>query len=257
MRSRITGFKKAASILTLAFAAVAGTAASLEWYGYGLFDRAGGDNILCRADPYCRQLTEGEIGIARSFFGDSIDYRTVKLFNRPYMLVAGDEHGLSPNGNIYINGKTKWAEDYSKNLYWQSLFIHEMTHVWQVQRGRDVRSEAFWEFFKSDFQYETVYEYDIKTKAPYRDHNLEQQAEMIEDYHDLRRDFRLSVKDQDMTRPKQYGEKFNREAKAKCQMLWLYEAKIRQDIPLTPEAGCNAYLRKAPKTPNPEHRPVS
>ncbi len=257
MKNRITGFKKAASILALAFVAVAGSTASLEWNGYGVFDRASGDNILCRVDPYCRALTEGEIEIASSVFGNSIDYSSVKLFNRSYMLVAGDEHGLSPNGNIYINGKTKWAEDYSKNLYWQSLFMHEMAHVWQVQRGRDVRREAFLEFFKSDFKYANVYNYDIKTKAPYRDHNLEQQAGMIEDYHNLRRDFRLSVKDQDMTSPGQYGRKFNQEAKAKCQMLWRYEAKIMADIPLSPETSCNAYRLKAPKTPNPAHRPVS
>ena len=251
MKNRIKGFKKAASILALAFAAVAGTTAGIEWNGYQLFDRESGDNLLCRADPSCRQLTKGEIAVARSVFGDSIDYNSVKLFNRRYMLVAGKDHNISPNGNIYLSKDSTWSQDYSGDPYWESVLIHELTHVWQVQNGRDVRQEAFREFFKSNFNYSAVYDFDIKSDREFLRHNLEQQAAMVERYYELRHDFRIKTRDLDLTRPAKLGTNLYRDVKTRCEEMGLYEAKIGQAIPLPPESACSAYRPKEAKKPAP------
>lgn len=229
----MTGFKKAKFALALVFAAAVG--AGIEWNGYNVFDREGGNNLLCRVDPFCRPMTNGEVALARSIFGDSIDYRSVKLFNRPYMLVTGKTHGLSPNGNIYINGDGKWSEDYAAGLRGQALLIHELTHVWQVQRGRDVRKEAFLEFVRNNFDYDGVYQFDINSPEKFRAHNLEQQAAMVTRYYNLRQEFHMTAQD--------YGE----DSRTRCRELGKYEAKIMQEIPLVPDAGCAIYRPQAGK----------
>ena len=70
--------------LVLAFTLAAGAWAANDATGYQLFNQADGDNIFCEIDPTCRKLTEGEIALARQYFGDSIDYRQVNIFNRPH-----------------------------------------------------------------------------------------------------------------------------------------------------------------------------
>ena len=66
------------------------------------------------------------------------------------------------------------------------LFIHEMTHVWQHQQGRFVNCEAVALFVKSGFEYNKAYAYDIDATQKFRMLNLEQQADVVEDYFALK-----------------------------------------------------------------------
>ncbi len=174
-------FKIASAItLSLAFAA-----AALEWNGYRPLDREDGSNFLCEKDKTCRTLTDGEIELARSVFGDTIDYTHIKIFNRPYYMVggsSGDTAAVTPNGNMYFPGAA-YTDDFSKGSITQkSNFIHEMTHDWQYQNGMNVRLAATIQFLKNKFSYEydKVYPYD--EKIDFKDMNLEQQAKLVEDY---------------------------------------------------------------------------
>lgn len=253
--------KKAASGFAIAFLVAAGSVASIEWNGYEVFDRETGDNLLCRVDPHCRQMTPGEIEMARSIFSDSINYNHVKIFNRKYMLVAGEGHGLSPNGNIYVDGTEKWSEDYAKDLGGAPMLIHELAHVWQVQNGRELRTEAFSAFFKHDFDYSAAYDYDLSTHQYYRDYNLEQQADIVQSYYLGRLNFRQMTEGLDMTKPYfLYKKDFNELALNACRDLVKHEDKLMQVLPLQPEKGCEAYwryLKPAPKTRSPAQSPSS
>src|SRR5436190_15363779 len=86
-----------------------------------------------------RPLTAGEIELARSVFGDAIDYARVKLVRRKWWPFQPRDIVMAPTGNIHFHPRSPlWSEDFSsERLSLQGLFIHELTHVWQSQtRGR-------------------------------------------------------------------------------------------------------------------------
>ncbi len=226
MKIKNRALRKTLSVLAIAFAVAAGTAGALEWSGYNGFDRADGENLLCKVDPYCRPLTGGEAALAREVFGKAVDTRNVKIFNRSYMFLFGRGGAISPNGNVYID-EPKAVADYSLEPYRRSVFIHEMTHVWQYQQGRNIRREAVGEWWKSGFKYKSIYAYDIDAHPRFKAYNLEQQAGMVEDYH--------------MTRS--YPSLWYNLA---CPDLKKLEDKISQEIPQTQPSGCPAI-----KPPNP------
>ncbi len=179
--------KKALIKLAAAFLlAAAGAAFTLEWNGYRPLDRGDGGNVLCEKDSSCRVLTQGEIELARSVFGDTIDYSHVKIFNRPYYhrpALTQGVTGITPNGNIYFPSESAYSRDFSKeDRFLQSIFIHEMVHVWQYQHGTNVRLAALKEYVRSDFHYIRAYDYDIDMHEDFSAFNIEQQAQMVEVY---------------------------------------------------------------------------
>ncbi|HYC95393.1 MAG TPA: vgr related protein, partial [Sphingomicrobium sp.] len=82
-----------------------------------------------------RHLTSGEIELARSVFGDAIDYGRVRMVRRKWWPFQPKGIVMAPTGNIHFHPESPlWSEDFSKErLSLQGLFIHEMTHVWQTQ----------------------------------------------------------------------------------------------------------------------------
>lgn len=166
--------------LTLAFAA-----AAVEWTGYAPFDRPDGSNALCDKDPTCRPLTAGEVKLAQSVFGDAIDYRRVKIFNRHNFGIPVDQGAMlmAPNGNIYVTDSFAYKRDFSKERgFQQQSFIHEMTHVWQHQKGMNVRLAAIAAYVGHDFNYSSAYKIDDEDERDIGQLNLEQQAEAVEKY---------------------------------------------------------------------------
>jgi len=168
-------------LLTAAFAA---TGAGLEWIGYSTFDKDDGTNVLCDIDPSCRTLTEGEIELARSVFGNSIDYSKIKIFNRSYMYISWIDQNHAPNGNIYIPDKWYQKDDFSKHTNSSELFIHEMVHVWQHQNGLNPRAVAIKYYLTHNFNYMSAsdYQYKIEEGKTFFDYNQEQQAEIVVNY---------------------------------------------------------------------------
>src|SRR5918993_665283 len=90
-----------------------------------------------------RPLTPGEIALARSVFGNSIDYSKVRMVRR------------------------KWWP-----FHRQGLFIHEMTHVWQTQ----TRGRFYLPLMRHPF---CRYSYTIEEGRPFDRYGLEQQAEIV------------------------------------------------------------------------------
>jgi hypothetical protein len=181
-------FKRAAIGLTLALTFLG----AVEWNGYHLFDRKDGTNVISETLKDSRQLTPGEIDLARGVFGNSIDYSKVRVFNRAWMGVFGNSGDMiTPNGNIYVAGDKARSSDFSQqDQAGQMMFIHEMTHVWQFQHGRNVRGNAVKGWISSGFNYQSTYSYKLDEVKDFTKLGIEQQAHMVEDYFSALQDLR-------------------------------------------------------------------
>jgi len=81
--------------------------------------------------PESRRLTDGEIRLARSVFGNHLDYAAVRICRAPKWLTAA----VSPNGSIYYPAP-HYLDDFSQaGTPYQIWLIHELSHVWQWQHG--------------------------------------------------------------------------------------------------------------------------
>jgi hypothetical protein len=121
-----------------------------------------------------RPLTSGEIALARSIFGDAIDYERVKLVRRKWWPFQPQGIVMAPTGNIHFHPDSHlWSEDFSKErMSLQGLFIHEMTHVWQAQK----RGKFYLILMRHPF---CRYSYDLVEGRPFDRYGLEQQAELL------------------------------------------------------------------------------
>jgi hypothetical protein len=129
---------------------------------------------ICSDVNGARPLSSGEIALARSIFGDAIDYRRVSLVRRKWWLFQPRGIVMAPSGNIHFHPESGlWSEDFSKeNLSLQGLFIHEMTHVWQAQ----ARGRWYLPLMRHPF---CRYSYRLVEGRPFDRYGLEQQAEII------------------------------------------------------------------------------
>lgn len=130
-----------------------------------------------------RPLTTGEIALARTVFGDAIDYARVRvrrykwIFFQPRRIVMapmGDLH-FHPKGGVYCDDFSCPAGGRDAELQAKGLFLHEMTHVWQAQR----RGRWYLVLMRHPF---ATYDYSLKPGWPLERYGLEQQAEIVRHY---------------------------------------------------------------------------
>jgi hypothetical protein len=121
-----------------------------------------------------RPLTPGEIALARSIFGEAIDYPAVRLFRRKWWPFQPRAVAMAPTGNIHFHPRGNlWSEDFSlEPLGTQAFFIHELTHVWQAQ----ARGRFYLPLMRHPF---CRYRYKIVPGRPFSRYGLEQQAEIV------------------------------------------------------------------------------
>lgn len=129
-----------------------------------------------------RPLTKGEIALARTVFGDSIAYDTVYVSDSKFAGFHPPGVAMAPNGNLFMPGCYK--DDYAaESVLTQSLFIHEMTHVWQYQNKiLAPMIEAVKLNVKFAFNYSAAYDYKLDGKKDLLDYNMEQQASIVQDW---------------------------------------------------------------------------
>ena len=122
----------------------------------------------------CRHLTIGEIELARSIFGNSVDYSKVRLFEGKWWPFHPRRAAMAPMGDIWFHPDGGgWSEDFSKEpLYRQGFFVHELTHVWQTQKG----GRFYLPLMRHPF---CRYHYRLSTGRPFRLYGIEQQAEIV------------------------------------------------------------------------------
>ena len=117
--------------------------------------------------------------MASLLFGDAIDYRRVRLYNRRYMPFQPKNCCMTPNGSMYFH-RSCFLPDYSRGdppaVHW---FIHEMVHVWQFQLGYAVR-------LRGAVRIGLPYGYDLAPGKTLADFNMEAQGDLLADYFALR-----------------------------------------------------------------------
>ena len=121
-----------------------------------------------------RNLTVGEVEIASSIFGSSIDYSKVRLFEGKWWPLHPRRAAMAPMGDIWFHPDGGgWSEDFSKEpLHRQGFFIHELTHVWQTQKG----GRFYLPLMRHPF---CRYAYHLEPGRPFGLYGIEQQAEIV------------------------------------------------------------------------------
>ena len=134
-----------------------------------------------------RPLTPGEIDLARSIFGQAIDYSKVRMIKRKWWWFQPRNTAMAPTGNIHFHPHGNlWSEDFSAEpLPRQGLFIHEMTHVWQSQ----TRGRFYLPLMRHPF---CRYSYALENGRPFERYGLEQQAEIVRHVFLAERGYRLA-----------------------------------------------------------------
>ena len=127
-----------------------------------------------------RPLTPAETELAHSVFRDAIDYSKVRIHNRKWAFFQPRHVTMAPLGHIHFHPRgDRYREDFAAApLELQGLFIHEMVHVWQHQRG------IFLPLRRHPF---CRYGYDFIPGRPLAGYGLEQQAEIVRHAFLLRR----------------------------------------------------------------------
>lgn len=92
---------------------------------------------------------------------------------------------MAPNGALWFHPKGDcYCDDFcDSDLASQGLFIHEMTHVWQFQRGVNLILQRH-PFMR--------YDYTIKPGWRLARYNLEQQAEIVRHYFLIKNGYKLA-----------------------------------------------------------------
>ena len=120
-----------------------------------------------------RPLTHGEVALVRSVFKDAIDCSTVRIYRRKWFPLQPANVVMAPTGHIHFHPESNiWCEDFSsEDLDIQGLFIHEMTHIWQFQKGVFLPLRRPWLFCR--------YDYSLREGWPLERYGIEQQAEIV------------------------------------------------------------------------------
>lgn len=121
-----------------------------------------------------RPLTSGEIDLARSIFGDAIDYANVCIIRGKWWPFHPRNAAMAPTGHIWFHPEAGgWSEDFAKEpLGAQGFFIHELTHVWQAQ----ARGRFYLPLMRHPF---CRYSYRLRPGKPFSRYGIEQQAEIV------------------------------------------------------------------------------
>ena len=134
-----------------------------------------------------RRLSEGEVTLARSVFGDAIDYSKVTIRRRKFFPFQPRRITMAPRGHLHFHPLgDAYCDDFSAvPPHRQGLFIHEMTHVWQTQ----TLGEWYLLLHRHPF---CRYDYSLKPGWKLDKYGIEQQAEIVRHAFLLRRGVKLA-----------------------------------------------------------------
>ena len=135
-------------------------------------------------EPPGRALTRNEVAAAEGVFGNKIVYQRVRIVDAKFVPWQADGYVMAPDGNIYWPGEcgdlaTCGGERVAE------VFIHEMTHVLQVQHGVSVLARGL---FLQAGKFLSGYLYDPYSihnpREPFSSYNIEQQGKIAEGIYD-------------------------------------------------------------------------
>jgi hypothetical protein len=116
-----------------------------------------------------RSLSQGEIALGRTVFGDEIDWPRVRIVQAPRLGFGA----MVPIGRTIVFSKWRAARDFAEaSLDEQGWFVHELMHVWQAARGTLLAGAKLGALGKG------AYVYKVKPRATLKHYNIERQAEI-------------------------------------------------------------------------------
>jgi len=123
-----------------------------------------------------RALTAAERRLAFAMFGSAVDLSRIRIRNACWWPFQPRNTLMAPDGDIWCPpGGGLWRDCYaSDTLAMQALYLHEITHVWQAQRG----GRWYLPLMRHPF---CRYDYRIKAGKPFSRYGIEQQAEIVGD----------------------------------------------------------------------------
>jgi len=130
-----------------------------------------------------RNLTHAEMTLAKAVFADLIDYTQVKILSAPFLPWQPIGMFMAPNGTIFVNPEN-YSLDYGKeSLIYQSVFIHEMTHILQYQQGLSVlwRGGLLQMAYYLTAKSYNPYHYILQKGKAFSAYNIEQQGDIARD----------------------------------------------------------------------------
>jgi len=169
--SKVTGDKFANGAASAAFAA----ALTTDW-SIAASKGSGTNSKPLLAKGKSRSLTVGEIEMINEEFGKgTIDTRTVEIHRKTAWRLQGKNTAMAPDGDIYFHPEGGlYMDDFSTGaLKMKGLFIHEMTHVYQVQST----GETLWGW-RGAFNTYKFKPSDITGSRKWESFNIEQQADI-------------------------------------------------------------------------------
>ncbi|MEM0706045.1 type IV secretion protein Rhs [Enterobacter quasihormaechei] len=122
-----------------------------------------------------RLLTSGEIVLAKSVYKSTIPYHKVWIHHDSYLPfgLQNKNTAMAPNGEMYF--REHYREDYSISVpFYKHMFIHEMAHVWQREKGMNVIGRGL-------VSWAVSYRY-VLDGSLLSDYPMEQQAQIIADH---------------------------------------------------------------------------
>ncbi len=130
-----------------------------------------------------RPLNNHELKIAKAMFGNTINYRRVRVDNNAY--IGPKQHRFAYVSFNIINSWGSMSDP---------LFIHEMTHVWQYQQmgAQYIPKALHAQHTPEGYNYGGRANLEIQKEkgANLEDFNLEQQADIVADYYRIQNGFR-------------------------------------------------------------------
>lgn len=133
-----------------------------------------------------RRLTPGERALCDDVFGADLDLERVRIWSCPLLawttrraFCAGG--WLLPGRTLLVYPPAQAHADFSQAPLWeQSVFVHEMVHVWQSQQGINL----LWAKLRAGDS-AASYAYELTPDRPWDGFNIEQQAMVVQ--HDFLR----------------------------------------------------------------------
>jgi hypothetical protein len=127
-----------------------------------------------------RPLTTDEIALTHSVFGPTLRTDRVRIHLRKWWPFQPPNITMAPNGHIWFHPDSPvYRDDFARaHVDLKAFFLHEMTHVWQVQTGMNIiLMRGFW----SPYTY-----LPLRPGKPFEMYGIEQQAEIVRHYYLLR-----------------------------------------------------------------------
>ncbi|WP_245561249.1 vgr related protein [Erythrobacter cryptus] len=122
------------------------------------------------------------MALARSIFGDAIDYGAVTIRRRTFVPFQPRGVTMAPRGHLHFHPEARhYCDDFAAAaLSLQGHFIHEMVHVWQAQR------HGPWFLLLRRHPW-CRYAYTLRPGWKLEQYGIEQQAEIVRHAFLLRR----------------------------------------------------------------------